>query len=164
MKLLSDEKTGLKIELNRFSFFFFFICLTAEIIPQIPINGFCKLNTYQFSPGYSKLVSLNFNSDSYSDLLFYNPSSKTISVAAGQKNETFSKASFFEFPFSLSNLTRVWDRNNRIRNYAFTSRKDLTAGICNFSSDGKPEVTHSIVFESYPQNLSTADVDDDNGK
>lgn len=162
MKRLSDEKTGLKIEPNRFSFFFFFICLTAEIIPQIPINGFCKLNTYQFSAGYSKLVSLNFNNDSYSDLLLYNPSSKTISVTTGQKNETFSKASFFEFPFSLSNLNPIWDRNNRIRNYAFTSRKDLTAGICNFSSDGKPEVTHSISFESYPQNLSIADADDDN--
>lgn len=157
-----EEKIGLKIELKRISFFILFFCLGSEVMPQIPINGFCKLNSYQFSPGYSKLVSLNYNNDSYSDLVFLNPSSKFISVAAGEKNESFSEELKFEFPYQLSNLVPIREKNFRIKNYAFTSRKDLVAGICKFSSDGKPKISHQMSFKSYPQNLSVADVNDDN--
>lgn len=160
-KRLLGEKIDLKIELNRISFLFLFFFLSSEVLPQIPINGFCKFNSYNFSPGYSKLFSLNFNSDSYSDIILFNPSSKKIAAISGEKNESFGQEKNFDFPFQVSNLAPIREKNNEIKNYAFTSRKNLTAGICNFSSDGKPRVTHQLTFHSYPEKLSTADIDGD---
>ncbi len=160
-KRLLGEKTGLKIELNRINFFLLFFFLSSEILPQIPINGFCKLNDFQFSPGYSKIFSFNYNNDSYSDLLFYNSSSKKISVVAGEKNGTFRKEIIYDFPFFLSSLAPMRERNNQIKNYAFTSRKNLSAGICEFKANGKPHVTHQMVFQFYPEKLSIADIDGD---
>jgi hypothetical protein len=160
-KRLLGEKIGLKIELNAISFLFLFLFFPFKVFTQIPINGFCKLNSYQFSPGYSKIFSLNYNSDSYSDLILYNPSSKKISAVSGEKNERFAKEKFFSFPFYVSNLAPIREMNNEIKKYAFTSRKNLTAGICEFSSDGKPRITHQLTFKSYPEKLSTADIDGD---
>jgi len=160
-KRLLGEKIGLKIELNRINFLFFFLFLSSEVFPQIPINGFCKFNSYNFSPGYSKFFSLNFNNDSYSDLILYDPSSNRIAAIQGEKNESFLEEKNFEFPFHLSNLAPIREKNNEIKNYAFTSRKNLTAGICEFSLDGKPQVTHQLTFKSYPEKLSTADIDGD---
>ena len=160
-KHLLGEKIGLKIELNAVSFLFLFFFLPFEVLPQIPINGFCKLNLYQFSPGYSKIFSLNYNSDSYSDLILYDPSLKKMAAISGEKNERFAKEEYFDFPFHISNLAPIREKNNEIKKYAFTSRKNLTAGICEFSSDGKPRVTHQLNFKSYPEKLSTADIDGD---
>ena len=160
-KRLLGEKIGLKIELNRINFLFLFFFISSEVFPQIPINGFCKLNSYNFSPGNSKLFSLNFNNDSYTDLILFDPSSNRISAIPGEKNESFLEEKNFEFPFHVSNLTPIREKNNEIKKYAFTSRKNLTAGICEFSSDGKPRVTHQLNFKSYPEKLSTADIDGD---
>ncbi|NWF89875.1 MAG: VCBS repeat-containing protein [Ignavibacteriaceae bacterium] len=158
-KRLSGEKIDLKIELSKFSFCLFFLYLTGDINPQIPINGFCKLTSYQFVSGYTEFISFNFNNDSYSDLLFFNPSVRNILTAAGQKNEKFAAYKKFEFPFAISNVNPIRGKNNRIINYAFTARKDLAAGICQFSADGKPKATYQIKFNSYPQNISSSNVD-----
>ncbi len=163
-KRLSGEKIDLKIESNRISFLFLLFFLSSEILPQIPINGFCKLNSYQFSSGYSKIFSLNYNDDSYSDLILYNPSSNVVSLFAGEKNETFAEAKEFEFPFSVSNFIPIREKNNEIKKYAFTSRKNLTAGFCEFAQDGKPKVTHKYLFKSYPEKLSAADIDGDSNQ
>lgn len=160
-KRLLGEKIVLRIELNTISVLFIFFFLPFEVFPQIPINGFCKLNSYRFSPGYSKIFSLNYNSDSYSDLILYNPSSKKIAAISGEKNERFAQEKYFDFPFHISNLAAIREKNNEIKKYAFTSRKNLTAGICEFSSDGKPRITHEVNFKSYPEKLSTADIDGD---
>ena len=160
-KRLLGEKIGLKIELNRINFLFLFFFISSEVFPQIPINGFCKFNSYNFSPDHSKLFSLNFNSDSYTDLILFDPSSNRITAIPGEKNESFLEEKNFEFPFHVSNLAPIREKNNEIKKYAFTSRKNLTAGICEFSSDGKPRVTHQLNFKSYPEKLSTADIDGD---
>jgi len=155
------EKTGLKIESSIINLLFLFFFLSSVIFPQIPINGFCKLNSYHFSPGYSKIFSLNYNNDSYSDLILYNPSSKELSVVSGKKNESFGLEKKIDFPFQISNLVPIREKNNEIKKYAFTSRKNLTAGIFDFSSKGKPRVTNVLTFKYYPDRLSIADIDGD---
>lgn len=160
-KRLSGEKTGLKIESNKISFLFIFFFLSSEILPQIPINGFCKLNSYKFTPGYSKIFSLNYNNDSYSDLILYEPTSKKVSAISGKENESFTQEKIFDFPFQISNLAPIRERNNEIKKYAFTSRKNLTAGICEFASNGKPKILQSLLFKSYPYKLSAFDIDRD---
>jgi hypothetical protein len=160
-KRLSGEKIDLKTESNRISFLLLFFFLSSEILPQIPINGFCKLSSYQFSPGQSRLFSLNFNNDSYTDLILYNSSSKKISAIAGEKNEKFLQLKEFDFPFEVSNFSPIREKNIRITKYAFTSRKNLVAGLCEFSAEAKPKITHKLNFKSYPENLSVSDIDND---
>lgn len=161
-KLLSGEKIGLKIEPSKISFLFFFLLLSPDYLPQIPINGFCKLNFYRFSNGYAKIFALNYNNDAYTDLILFNPSTKKISIAAGEQNESFGSEKLYDFPFHISNITAIREEDNRITKYAFTSRKNLTAGICEFPQENKPKVTHQLKFNSYPENISAADVDGDN--
>jgi hypothetical protein len=160
-KRLLGEKTGLKIESNRISFLFLLFFLSSEVLPQIPINGFCKFNSFSFSPGHTKLFSLNFNNDSYTDIILFDPSSKKIAAVSGKKNENFAQGKVFDFPLQVSNLAPIREKNNEIKNYAFTSRKNLTAGICEFASNGKPKITHQLSFKSYPEKLSTSDIDND---
>lgn len=158
-KHLLGEKIGLKIESNKLNVLLFFFFLSHECVPQIPINGFCKLNSYKFSSGYSKIFSLNYNGDSYTDLLLYNPNQRTASVIAGKANEKFSQEKKFDFPFAISNIVSLGVRANG--RYAFTSRKNLTAGICEFSTSGKPKVISQLSFLSYPDNLSISNTDGD---
>lgn len=160
-KHLLGETIGSKIESSRISFLIFFFFLSSEILPQIPINGFCKFNSFQFSSGYSKLFSLNYNNDSYSDLIFFDPFSNIISAVPGDKKEMFAEEKKYDFPFVISNLASIKSMNNEIKMFAFTSRKNLVAGICEFAIDGKPKVKHQFSFKSYPEKLSTADIDGD---
>jgi hypothetical protein len=160
-KRLLGEKTGLKIESSTISFLFLLFFLSSEVLPQIPINGFCKFNSFSFSPGYTKLFSLNFNNDSYTDIILFHPSSKKIAAVSGKNNENFAQEKIFNFPFQISNLAPLREKNNEILKYAFTSRKNLVAGICEFASDGKPKITHQVSFKSYPEKLSISDIDND---
>lgn len=160
-KRLLGEKTGSKAELKRISFVIFFFLSTIDISPQIPINGFCKLNYYNFSPGFTNIFSFNFNNDSYSDLLLFNPGLKKIAIAAGEQNEKFSDEKVLEFPYHISSIIPLREKNKKIKKYAFTSRKDLTAGICEFSKEGKPTILQHLKFEAYPEKLNAADVNID---
>ena len=112
-------------------------------------------------PGHTKLFSLNFNNDSYTDIILFDPSSKKIAAVSGKKNENFAEEKVFDFPLQVSNLAPIREKNNEIKKYAFTSRKNLTAGICEFASDGKPKIIHQLSFKSYPEKLSTIDIDND---
>lgn len=158
-KHLLGEKIDLKIESNKLNVLLFFFFLSHECVPQIPINGFCKLNSYNFSSGYSKIFPLNFNGDSYTDLLLYNPNQRTVSVIAGKANEKFSHEQKFDFPFALSNIISLGVKASG--RYAFTSRKNLTAGICEFSASGKPKVISQLSFLSYPEKINIANAESD---
>lgn len=160
-KHLSGEKIVLKTGLNKIAIFLLLIFFSLESFPQIPINGFCKLNSYKFSAGYSRLFAFNFNNDSYTDLLFYNPLQKKISLAAGEKGEKLERERKLDFRFHLSNIKPVREQNNQIKKYIFTSRKNLTAGFCEFASNGNPKITHQIQFNSYPQNIGVSNINAD---
>jgi hypothetical protein len=108
-KHLLEEKIGLKIELNRINFLLFFFFLSSEVLPQIPINGFCKFNSYNFSPGNSKLFSLNFNNDS-TDLISLILLRQILLFRVKMK---IWKKRIFEFPH-ISNLAPI-RKNNEIK-------------------------------------------------
>lgn len=162
-KHLLGERIASKVELSKRIFFLLIISFSQESFPQIPINGFCKLNSYKFSAGHSKLFSFNFNDDSYTDLLLYNPFEKSISLAAGKEGEKFEQERKLEFTFPLSNILPVREKNNQIKEYAFTSRKNRTAGFCEFGANGKPKITHQLEFNSYPQSISVSNINAEPG-
>lgn len=153
-----EERTGLRIELNNLSLFFFVLLISNEIYPQIPINGFCKLNSYKVQPGYNAIASLNYNNDSYTDLLLYNKNLKNYSMLTGNGSDEKTDEKKFNAPFEFSKLITIYSRAQKPTNYAYTSRKNREAGFFSISSSGKLISDQSYKFNSFPENVSAADL------
>ena len=126
---------------------------------QIPINGFCQYKNFKTDTGYKSLFALNFNNDSYTDLLLFNPDSKKIEALVGEKNGGFGKPFLYSIPYEITNIRNLIDKNKIIKKYAFVSRQRMRAGIYSFTSSGRPYLNYSIKFKSYPENISSADID-----
>jgi len=155
------EKTGLKTDLNKFKYFLFFILFSDFILPQIPINGFCRLNSFATDSGYSNVFSFNYNNDEYSDLLLFNINDKKALLYAGESGIKFKLKKEIILPLEISKIEPVLSGSNFIDSYAFISRKNKSFGIYKFSSKGKPDLISKIKLDSYPANISIADMNDD---
>ena len=159
----NEEKTGLRIELKTVRIILFAFFLSQEVFPQVPINGFCKYQSFVVTPDFNSLFTLNYNDDSYTDLILFNPDLKKIVSLSGQKNGNFDKPRTFNIPYQITNIQNLVERNKKIKKYAFTSRASRRAGIYSFTGSGTAILTGSIKFNSYPENISTADANQ-NGK
>ncbi len=135
--------------------------LTSDI--QIPINGFCKYRSFKTGRNYTSAFSLNYNKDSYSDILLYSPLKKKINLLTGNENGEFSNQDSIGVPYQLSNIQTVFNNKKEVEGYAFTSRRDRTAGIFQITNERKLVNLSYIEFKSYPENISVADVEG-NGK
>ena len=162
-KPCSGETPGLKIEIIHIKLISLFLLLSIEIFPQIPVNGFCKFNRFDVDPGFTSLFALNYNSDSYTDLILFNPAKKEIETVDGEQSGTFSDPNRFKTSVEISHLQGITDKEYNITGYAFSSRKSMKAGIISFGKNGKPSIEQEIKLKSYPDNISIADVEG-NGK
>lgn len=160
-KHLPVEKIGSKIELSLYSLLFFILFVSTEVNSQIPVNGFCKLKFYKMPSGYSRLLSMNFNGDSYSDLILFNPESNEISALSGAPNESFDREKIYSLPLNISNFALLREMTSEAKSYAFVSRKNTATGIIEFSKYGKPLIKNQIKFNSYPEKVAAADIDGD---
>lgn len=160
-KLLKEENTGFKPETGKIKTLIFLFVLTCDIFPQIPINGFCKYQSFNIEPGCNNFISLNYNDDSYTDLLFFNPSDKKMFSLDGNRNGTFGENHSGRFAQEISGIQYLWNKNQNIYAYAYISRKQSAAGILKISNTGQPEIQQQIKFNTYPENLSTADINGD---
>lgn len=142
--------------------FLLIILFSSASNSQIPINGFCKYNSYQIKPEYSSLHAVNYNSDSYADLLLYNNQKKEITQLEGSSSGIFEKQLSYNVPYEINKVVRLSDKKNTTLGYAFTSRRGMSAGILKFLKNGKPLLSSKIKFKSYPENISAADIDKDN--
>ncbi len=158
-KLLSEEKPVLKTVYRNSKIFIFILLFTQASFSQIPINGFCKLDKFSVPAGFIKIFPLNFNKDSYTDLLIYNPLKKEIVTLIGEPNLKFSKPASLDFPFEPSQFKPVYDSSFQIKYYAFTSRRSRLFGILNFNEKGIPEVIHSVKLNYYPEFIDVNDLD-----
>jgi hypothetical protein len=157
MKPLFAEKTDLKQELRIFSFFCFFL-LTEITFAQIPLNGFCKLKTYQFFTNFTSFASINFNKDSYSDLLLFKPASKDAILIESFGIGELKEPKNIKLPSQMTKIEPVYNSLNNIEAYAFISRETRTFGIYNFFNSGSASLTLNYSFLSYPTNLGAADI------
>jgi hypothetical protein len=133
----------------------------SGLFPQIPINGFCKYNSFVIDSGFTGIFTANFNKDSYTDIVLYNPHKKEILALEGNRSGTFSKNRPYRAPFEISRLQNITDKNNHITGFAYTSRKSMKAGICELLKDGRIRILKEIKFNSYPENISSADINRD---
>jgi len=159
MKPLSAGKTGLKTERSNIKLLFFAVLFSSEIYSQIPINGFCRYYNFSVQPEMTQFLSINYNNDSYTDLFLYNPAEKKASVLKGESGSIFGGEIKLNLPFELSNVIPMFDNRSRVSGYAFTSRKNKTAGVLKFQKSGTPFIEKEIKFNAYPDNIISADVD-----
>ncbi len=157
-KPYNAEKAGLKIELSKASLLLIALIFSKEIFPQIPINGFCQYKSYNVEKNFNSLFAINFNNDSYTDLVLYNPDQKKLVALSGEKNGNFSKPNIFSIPYEITSIHSLIERNKKIKRYAFVSRQRMRAGIYSFTSSGRAYLSSSIKFKSFPENVSTADI------
>lgn len=162
MKHLFVEKTALRLELRILSFFLLLIS-TDFSFAQIPVNGFCKLNAFPVDAGLNSVLTFNYNRDAFPDLFLYNPRMKKVSVLKGQGSGEFGYERKFNLPAFISNIQPVFNSNNEIDSYAFISRADRTFGVYTFSHTGQPSLKLSHKFPTYPDGVSSADING-NGK
>ena len=128
---------------------------------QIPINGFCKYSVFSVDGKYARLFALNFNQDSYSDLLLIGGEKKSFTTIAGKGIDNFSKAISSSFSPELSNFISYIEKFDKSPYYAFVSRKQKKAGWLNVSSSGTISVARQISFSSFPDVINQADFNDD---
>jgi hypothetical protein len=160
MKLLKGEKTGLRIELLAISF----VVLTAplfNLFPQVPINGFCKFNSYKVEPGFEGIFATNFNNDSYTDLILYNSLKKKAAIYSGEQNGSFTRKKINNLPFEINNIQNITDKNNLPVRQIVVSRKSRKLAIARISSTGSINISNMTKLNSYPENVSYADVNND---
>ncbi len=162
-KLFKEEKTGLNIELKTVELILIAFFLSQEIFSQIPINGFCKFKSFTVSPDFNSLFTLNYNNDSYTDIILYNPLLKKIVSLTGKENGDFDKPEVSNIPYPITNIQNLIVKNKVIKRYAFASRENMRVGIYSFTPRGKAVLSGSVKFKSYPENISTADMNQ-NGK
>jgi hypothetical protein len=138
------------------------IILTSISSPQIPVNGFCRYVSHRIDTGFNSLYAVNYNNDSYTDLLIFNSQKKQIIDLEGSSSGKFEKQLSYELPFEMTKIVRLADEKNKTIGYAFSSRKGRSAGIFRFSKKGRPEMLRKIKFSSYPENICAADINKDN--
>ncbi|MDR3668098.1 MAG: VCBS repeat-containing protein [Ignavibacteriaceae bacterium] len=157
----SEEKPGSRIEIYSIKIFAALLIFSIESFSQVPINGFCKYNRFDTDSGYTNLFALNYNDDSYTDLILYNPSQKNIEALDGNQSISFSSPHKYKLQSEISLIKNVVDKNNIVTGYICCSRKRMNAGLVSFAKNGKPVLTNEIKLKSYPENISVADI---NGK
>jgi hypothetical protein len=160
--LSEEERTDLKIVQRLFSLFLYLIFLSTSSLSQIPINGFINFKDIETVSKQSRLFSLNFNKDSYSDLLIYNNDNKVAFLLEGKPNLNFSKPLKLFFRYEPNFLKPIFNQSNQLTAYAFTSRKSKVFSLMNFSKFGYPGFTKTIKFKSFPNRIDYADIDLDN--
>ncbi len=160
-KLLKEGRTDFNHVKSIAEILILLIILSGDNFSQVPINGFCKYQAFETDSGYQKLLPLNFNDDSYTDLCMYSPAADTFISVQGRQNGKFGSPLKNKIPQTFSDVQYLWNQRNKIYAYAFISRKQSAAGILKFNTEGSPEIESIFKFNTYPEHLSTGDVNDD---
>ena len=158
MKHLSGEKTGLKAGLLKNSFILFFLTYTSLAFSQIPINGFCFQKNYSLPKDYQSLISADLNFDGNDDLILYSSSTKRLGIYTGIFGEQ-SKLKEFQLKFEITQLKQLNDKNGLSNLFAVVERKLRKVSLMYISVDSLSEKKGEIEFDSYPENISTGDID-----
>lgn len=132
----------------------------SQLNAQIPINGFCRYQSFPVSEGFQSFIPLSFNGDPYTDLALFDPVKKELVTFTGQAEGSFkiNKTSHLKDPISL--LEPI---DNKLSGSvcAFISRKSRKLGLLNFSSSGSPGVLSELKLDSYPGGMSLSDINSD---
>lgn len=152
------------IDLRRVTLTVFSILLVSHSLwqtnAQIPINGFCRYQSFPVSEGFHSFTPLSFNGDSYTDLALFDPLKKGLITFTGLAEGSFKANKTSRLKDEISSLEPI-DKNLSGAVCAFISRKSRKAGLLNFSASGSPEVLSELKLDSYPGGMSLSDINSD---
>jgi hypothetical protein len=158
---LQEDSTDLKTDRKKISAAFLWIFLFNSAISQVPINGFCQVKSFPAFPGFNRISIIDVNYDSFKDVILYSSSQKSITVVEGEMDDSFTNYKNITTPYNYSNIIPVFNNATGAEMYVFLSRKKRTVGLFSFSSFGRFNLLAKIGFDSYPENISVADIDND---
>jgi len=160
-KLLQEDNTGLKTGLLVISAVFLWVFLYNSAVAQVPINGFCQVNSFPGFTGFNNITVTKVNTDSFKDVILYSSFQNSIIIIEGDNDDSFTKFKNIPTPYNYSNIVPVYSKTNGKNLYVFSSRKKRTVGFFNFSSYGRFNLLAEIGFDSYPENIGVADINND---
>jgi len=128
---------------------------------QIPINGFCKYSVFPVQGKFSKLFTLNFNQDSYSDIMLTGGEKNSFANIAGKGIDNFARVFSSSFSPVITNFVSYIETFDKSPRYAFVSRKQKKAGWLNVSATGSISIAKQISFSSFPDVITQADFNSD---
>lgn len=125
----------------------------------MPLNGFCRFHESAVNPGMERIIPVDFNGDGYRDIIAFNSSEKQFcALTFDPKSKQFKNSQRYS-PFIFSNFHALGEDKNGGRKFAFTSRKDRTAGILSFSRSGSVNTLSRFKSEFYPVNIDVSDIE-----
>lgn len=151
---------GLKNGFWKRNLLILFLFSVDYTFPQIPINGFCKYDSYTVPSGYSNLAVANVFKDSFDDLILYNPGKKKYALLKGTKNG-FTDINQLKIKYEISALLTPKSGGINKRDLIFISRKNRLLGEYRIKLDMPPGLINKLGFNSFPGNISEADINDD---
>ena len=128
---------------------------------QIPINGFCKYSVFPVQGKFNKLFTLNFNQDSYSDILLTGGEKNSFANIAGKGIDNFARVFSSSFSPVITNFVSYIETYDKLPRYAFVSRQQKKAGWLTVTASGNISVSKQIAFSSFPDVITQADFNSD---
>ncbi len=161
-KLFKGGKTGLSSGKIRAKLALLIILfLISNLSAQVYLNGFCQVEILKTKANYTGIYIIDYNKDSFDDILVYGINDKKIALHAGLKNQSFSAASekFFYYPITefkfFNHKKYVGDL------YLFISREKRLVGLVSFTKYGTLQLLNQIELDYYPGSISIGDYDKD---
>ena len=158
---MQEDNTDLKKDRRVISAAFLWVFLFNSAIAQVPINGFCQVKSFPAFPGFNRISISNVNYDSFKDVILYSSSQKSIALVEGKMNDSFTDYKIIPSSYNYSNIIPVYNKATGTELYVFLSRKKRTVGLFSFSKYGRINILAKIGFDSYPENIDVADINND---
>ncbi len=157
-KHLSGEKSGLKAEHCKNSIIIFILLFYDLSYSQIPIDGFCALETHIVPQSYNGLLAADINLDGTDELILYSNSLKQVGIffpGAEIENQ------FIEFSTAseISQLKKFKDKEDHEGLFVSVERKLRKVSLIYLSEDELLENKGEIIFDSFPENVHCSDLD-----
>ena len=156
-----EDRTGSETEPKWISLIILWVLLISSVFPQVPINGFCQLKFFPAFPGFNRVTVADINFDSINDIILYSSSQKIIAIIEGSADSSFTDYKIINAPYQFSSITPVYNRKTGSEQFFFCARKKRVAGLFEFTGFRRFNMVAKIGFDSYPENVSAADIDND---
>lgn len=157
-KRSSEDKTDLKAGHYKSSIVLFFLLFYDLTYSQIPLDGFCNLETYTVPLGYQGIISTDLNSDGNDEIILHSNSLRQIGIFfPAEKTDT----NFTEFK-TTAEISRLKQLKS-IDSFLFVAveRKLRKISYLSITPDSVFENKGEITFDSFPENVFPGDIDSD---
>ncbi len=141
------------------SLFLLFLLNLSFLNAQIPLNGFCTFNSFKVDKDYDGIICLNSTNDTINNFLLFSSKQSKHSLIHIDINNRTQKNDFVQLPFASSRI--ISTENNFRKEIVSVSRNARKLSILSFNQKSNLNLSKQIKFNSYPDKISTGDIDFD---